>query len=325
MTTSARLAWFVVLDAAGDRVAESRHFPYGEVRWTWPEDEGGTFPTDYRFTGQRLDGYIKLVQMGARWYDAALARWISPDPVCPTSTDYSQFSLALTVSYAETSVLDQLNAANRQGGMSSESAGLLVPETPQLCNRYSYVVNNPLGFTDPSGHDPIPPWRRWASKVCGVFAATFDTLAWVASGAGVVLEGVGLVGVPVTVGEEPLTFLGAAILYNIAINPIENTSSYLSFSFTAAGDWLSGASYIKLDPLTVGVGQDTAVSYAAMLVGSGLPITPEAFTDFLLNSAVLYYDYARLLEQIPTGFEIRVIGVTEDGLDILAIVPIVDE
>jgi len=145
----------VVVDGAGNKVAESRHFPYGEVRWTWPEDEGGTFPTDYRFTGQRLDGYIKLVQMGARWYDAALARWISPDPVCPTSTDYSQFSLALTVSYAETSVLDQLNAANRQGGMSSESAGLLVPETPQLCNRYSYVVNNPLGFTDPSGHDPI--------------------------------------------------------------------------------------------------------------------------------------------------------------------------
>jgi hypothetical protein len=56
-----------------------------------------------------------------------------------------------------------------------------------------------------------------------------------------------------------------------------------------------------------------------------MPLTPEAFTDFLANSAVLYYDYGRLLEQIPTGFEIRIIGVTEDGLDILAIIPIVDE
>jgi hypothetical protein len=255
----------------------------------------------------------------------ALGRWTSPDAVCPTSTDYSQFSLALTVSYAETSVLTQLNDANRQGGMSSESAGLQAPGDPQLCNRFSYVVNNPLGFTDPSGHDPIPPWRRWASKVCGALATTFDTLAWVASGAGVVLEGAGLVGVPVTVGEEPLTFLGAALLYNIAFNPTENVLSYGAFGFTAAGDWLSGASYIELDPLTVGIGQDTAVSYAAFVVGSGLPLTPEAFTDFLLNSAVLYYDYGRLLEQIPTGFEIRVVGVTEDGLDIFAIVPIVDE
>jgi hypothetical protein len=35
------------------RVAESRHRPYGEVRW--PADDGA-FPTDYRFTGQLLDG-----------------------------------------------------------------------------------------------------------------------------------------------------------------------------------------------------------------------------------------------------------------------------
>jgi RHS repeat-associated protein len=295
-------------------------YPYGVERWS-----SGTLPTDYRFTGQRLDGYIKLYLMGARPYDPELGRWISADPVCPTSTDYSQFSLALTVSYAETSVLTQLNAANRQGGMSSESAGLQVPGNPQLCNRFSYVANNPLGFTDPSGHDPIPPWRRFASKVCGVFAATFDTLAWVVSGAGVVLEGAGFVGVPVTVGEEPLTFLGTALLYDSAFNPIENVLSYGSFGFTGAGDWLSGASYIKLNPLTVGIGQDTTVGYAAIVVGSGMPLTPEAFTDFLANTAVVVYDYGRLLELIPPSFEIRIIGVTEDGLDILEIVPIVDE
>ena len=198
----------------------------------------------------------------------------------------------------------------------SDSAGLQVPENPQLCNRFSYAANNPLGFTDSSGHDPIPPWRRFAGKLCGAFAATFDTLAWTVSLAGVTLEGAGLVGVPVTVGEEPLTFLAAALLYDIAFNPIENTLSLGSLSFTAAGDWLSGANYIKLDPLTVGIGQDTTVSYAGFVVGSGMPLTPEAFTDFLANTAVLVYDYGRLVELIPTGFEIRVIGVTEDGLDI---------
>jgi hypothetical protein len=43
----------VVLGAQGDKVAESRHFPYGGERWRWPEDS--TFPTDYRFTGQRWE------------------------------------------------------------------------------------------------------------------------------------------------------------------------------------------------------------------------------------------------------------------------------
>jgi RHS repeat-associated protein len=71
----------LVLDALGDKVAESRHFPYGGGRWRWPEDS--TFPTDYRFTGQRFDGYIKLYLMGARWYDSALGRWISPDSIVP--------------------------------------------------------------------------------------------------------------------------------------------------------------------------------------------------------------------------------------------------
>jgi ribonuclease T1 len=40
-------------------------------------------PTDFGYTGQRLDGYIKLTQMGARWYDAQIGRWISPDTIIP--------------------------------------------------------------------------------------------------------------------------------------------------------------------------------------------------------------------------------------------------
>ena len=33
--------------------------------------------------GQRADYYIKLVHMGARWYDPQLGRWISPDTIVP--------------------------------------------------------------------------------------------------------------------------------------------------------------------------------------------------------------------------------------------------
>ena len=67
----------VVIDATGNKVAENRYKPYGEQRWS-----DGTLPTDYRFTGQRLDD-VGLYQMGARWYDPSLGRWISPDTIIP--------------------------------------------------------------------------------------------------------------------------------------------------------------------------------------------------------------------------------------------------
>ncbi|NLE45521.1 MAG: RHS repeat-associated core domain-containing protein, partial [Chloroflexi bacterium] len=41
----------------------------------------GELPTDYGFTGQRHDESIRLIQMGARWYDARIGRWISPDTI----------------------------------------------------------------------------------------------------------------------------------------------------------------------------------------------------------------------------------------------------
>jgi hypothetical protein len=151
-----------------------------------------------------------------------------------------------------------------------------------------------------------------------------DTIALTFSGAGVVLEGAGFVGVPVTVGEEPLTFGAAAILYNNSLNLAENRLSLGAFFFTATGDFFSGASYIELDPFTVTIGQDTAVSLAGIVTGNTY-LTPEAIFDSGVNLIMVGYDYGRLLELIPTGFEIRVIQVTEDGVQVLEMVPVTDE
>ena len=65
-------------DQNGAVFAETRYLPFGEERWT-----GGTQPTDFTFTGQRADSYIKLMEMGARWYDPQIGRWISPDSIIP--------------------------------------------------------------------------------------------------------------------------------------------------------------------------------------------------------------------------------------------------
>jgi RHS repeat-associated protein len=99
-------------NSSGGVVANSstRYYPYGATR-----SGGSGMPTDYRFTGQRIESALGIYQMGARWYDGALGRWLSADSIVPG------------------------------------------PANPQSLNRYSYVLGNPLGYVDPSGHHECSP------------------------------------------------------------------------------------------------------------------------------------------------------------------------
>jgi RHS repeat-associated protein len=85
-----------------------RYYPWGAIR-PGPDN---ALPTDYTFTGQKLDESTGLMYYGARYYDPALGRFISADPIVPE------------------------------------------PGNSQALNRYSYVYNNPLRYTDPTGHQP---------------------------------------------------------------------------------------------------------------------------------------------------------------------------
>jgi hypothetical protein len=67
----------------------------------------------------------------------------------------------LTVSFHETPFLSKLNQENKLGfwfqldGQARQQAGEpWGPSDPQALNRYSYVQNNPLKYTDPTGHIP---------------------------------------------------------------------------------------------------------------------------------------------------------------------------
>jgi RHS repeat-associated protein len=90
----------------GALVSRQTYYPYGAPRTT----EAGALPTDYTFTGQKLDASDGLMYYGARYYDAQLGRFIQPDTIVPSALN------------------------------------------PQALNRYAYVLNNPLKYTDPTGH-----------------------------------------------------------------------------------------------------------------------------------------------------------------------------
>jgi len=61
---------------AGERVA---YLPYGGLRL----GEASTLPTDYGFTGQRLEAGLGLMHYGARFYSPRLGRFVSADSIVP--------------------------------------------------------------------------------------------------------------------------------------------------------------------------------------------------------------------------------------------------
>jgi len=92
----------LVTSVSGASLGTIKYTPFGETR-------SGSVPTDKKFTGQRLDA-TGLYYYNARYYDATIGRFISPDTVISN------------------------------------------PSSSQAFNRYSYVLNNPLRYNDPTGH-----------------------------------------------------------------------------------------------------------------------------------------------------------------------------
>ena len=131
----------------------------------------------YTYTGKELDAGTGLMYYRARYYDPVLGRFLSADPLPPVP-----------------------GAVPPQGGR-----GVPEPGNPQSLNRYAYVYNNPLKYTDPSGHwletvwdianiawdiheirqDPGNLWN-WGALVVDVGAALLPV---VPAGAGMVVHG----------------------------------------------------------------------------------------------------------------------------------------
>jgi RHS repeat-associated protein len=142
--------------------------PWGAVR------SGSVPQTSLNYTGQRKDG-TGLLYYHARYYDPALARWTSPDSIVPgramgaggalgtLGQDQQTELRPLTVDFHEPGLAVGLGGENRftqaQGfrfqlsardrQQAKDPSG---PGNPQALNRYSYVLDNPLRYADPTGH-----------------------------------------------------------------------------------------------------------------------------------------------------------------------------
>ena len=98
----------------GSKNEQVTYYPFGQTR---TDTDGSGNPISpgfrYKYTDQELDDTTGLYYYKARYYDAALGRFIQPDPIVPDLYD------------------------------------------PQALNPYSYALNNPLKYTDPTGLEEI--------------------------------------------------------------------------------------------------------------------------------------------------------------------------
>lgn len=136
----------------------------------WGEERLGnlTATTDRNYTGQRKDD-TGLLFYNARYYDAKLGRFLSADSIVPGSSSGKGgmgsigadggAATTLTVDFHEEQFALAAGAENaftreKGFGFESDEKGKYQggPSNLQALNRYSYVLNNPLRYTDPTGH-----------------------------------------------------------------------------------------------------------------------------------------------------------------------------
>jgi RHS repeat-associated protein len=106
-------------DPGGNVVWRADYLPFGEENLT-----SGTLENDFRFVGKENDKETGLYYFGARYVEAMIGRFISPDPLGAVDP--------------------------RTGGINEK-----VIVNPQRVNLYAYGLNNPNRYIDPDGNEDL--------------------------------------------------------------------------------------------------------------------------------------------------------------------------
>ncbi len=133
------------LNESGAIVQKLDYLPFGTERLN---EKSSAFQTHFTFTDQEKDSESNLLYYGARYYNPLIARFLQPDPILLLLGNKQAFE-----DRAQRTLQSHLS-------------------NPQNLNPYSYVINNPLKYTDQEGEILFIPilLAAWAVAELGLSA-----------------------------------------------------------------------------------------------------------------------------------------------------------
>ncbi|OGZ10556.1 MAG: hypothetical protein A3C93_01940 [Candidatus Lloydbacteria bacterium RIFCSPHIGHO2_02_FULL_54_17] len=138
-------------DKNGTLAQLATYYPYGAKRNNELPSSG--FSEKHQFIGQYYDDATALSYLNARYYQGANGKFLSQDPIA-RDIGMMQKMPAYILAF---------------GGANGMIEQTSVLSNPQMLNSYSYSVNNPINFSDPSGlwyKEFITGQQSWPSAWC---------------------------------------------------------------------------------------------------------------------------------------------------------------
>jgi RHS repeat-associated protein len=129
----------LVTDEAGEVIARFGYSPFGVPTAIYSRGAEGSGPGAYRpaFAGRTWYAEVALYYFGARWYDPASGRFLTPDPYTGAPDDLR--------------LLNPLRPSSQQAALRGQILAAWLKQ-PRVRHPYTFCANDPVGRVDPTGH-----------------------------------------------------------------------------------------------------------------------------------------------------------------------------
>ena len=210
------------------------------------------------------------------------------------------------------------------------------PANPQSLNRYAYVLNHPLRYTDPTGHMPypndggpgreVPFWSRNVATGLKVAGLAVGLCEWSISLSGTSVQATSLFAVFLDGPSPILDTVGAGkayLEYKMVFDPLENVLGGIGFGLTFLADVFEGYNYVdthgsvRLEDWEWVLGQNTVEDFRYAFYGfAATQVVPLGIIDLGMNSHKLYHDFQGFGSKPTMERRIPILGGSKHAYEI---------
>lgn len=322
----------VAYRASDGQTVRQGYYAWGGLR----PGPGNALPTDYTFTGQKLDAQSGLMYYVARWYDPQVGRFLSADSIVPEPgepQDLNRFT------YVRNNPLGFIDPTGRvlDYGLGGGADARWVEKWRRANGLNAVggelVYTGDFSFTDPlaalqgarqfaAQGKPMADIRSWSievgsvtvgiaqrgresewSRALGVFAMTMDVIDLASSGCYAIYS-TGIDLSSAVAGPEGTVLTAASMEVGWKeISVFTNVTDILGVGATVANDILAGRTGLDLEEREAYIGVDSVVSFASLrgdTLGRLLPAPFGPYVTAVFSTAQVTYDVAQAGGLLPS-------------------------